>query len=136
MDNLQFNSEDGTLFVATSAKFVFSMESVEEFVGQTGDERTIEDRFRYMTSAFMGAANATLFPSETSLARKNKIVDTAGTRIDRQSLDLMEEHQNSHCLLPITFIATDVEDSSIFSKDLEEMFELPVTNYQATLLIL
>ena len=62
-------------------------------------------------SAFVGAAAATLFPSSAVPYQNEETIDTAGSQIERQLMELVEEHQSNDSASPPSFIDTEFEES-------------------------
>ena len=90
MNKLQFTLEESPLMSIQSPSIIdVSSDSGEEFVVQPSNLPDIEKRFRVvgprsdMMTAFVGAASATLFTSETEHPVVTEIIDTAGTQIKR-----------------------------------------------------
>ena len=118
MNNLQFTLEDSPLLSIQSPGIVdISSDSGEEFVVHPNDLSDVEERFRVggprsdMLTAFVGATSATLFasgPADPSIA---ETIDTAGTPIERQMREIIEEHQFSRGSSSTSFIDTELEDS-------------------------
>ena len=89
INNLQFAVENSPLISIQSPGIIdVSSDSGEEFVVQPNDLPELEERFRAggprsdLMMAFIGAASATLFASETEDPGAREMIDTAGTSID------------------------------------------------------
>ena len=96
MNDLQFNLEDSPPMSIQSPSIIdVSSDSGEEFIVQQSNPPDIEERFRIggprsdMMTAFVGATPATLFTSEPGSPVVTEIIDTAGTQIERQMMDIM-----------------------------------------------
>ena len=111
MDRLQFRLDVlmGTLASPPSIIDI-SSESGEEFTVEPGDVSAIEERCRVgapgssAMSAFVGAAATTLFPQSTFQQADTEVIDTAGSQIERQLLDLIDEHHSNHSMTPSSFV--------------------------------
>ena len=94
-----------------------SSESGEEFVVEPGDVQSLDERFRVegpsadAMSAFVGAAAATLFPSSAVPYQNEETIDTAGSQIERQLMEIVEEHQSNDSASPSSFIDREFEES-------------------------
>ena len=62
-------------------------------------------------SAFVGAAAATLFPSSSVPFQPQEVVDTAGSQIERQLMEMIDEHQSHRSSSPTSFIDNEFEES-------------------------
>ena len=112
-----------------------SSDSGEEFIVQPSSLPIIEERFRVggprsdMMTAFVGATSATLFASEPEDPVVTEIIDTAGTQIERQMMDIIEEHHFSRESSLTSFIDTELEDSPMSPWDTAEPMRIPVNSY-------
>ena len=136
MDNLQFNLEDSPLLSIQSPSIIdVSSDSGEEFVVQPSRLPVIEGRFRVegprsvMMTAFVGATSATLFASKPEDPVVTEIIDTAGTQIERQMMDIIEEHHFSRESSPTSFIDTELEDSPMSPWDINEPMGISIDSY-------
>ena len=136
MDNLQFNLEDNPLLSIQSPSIIDgSSDSGEEIVVQPSSLPDIEERFRVggprsdMMTAFVGATSATLFASEPEDPVVTEIIETAGTQIERQMLDIIEEHHFSRESSPTSFIDTELEDAAMFPWDTAEPMGVSINSY-------
>ena len=136
MDNLQFNLEDSPLLSIQSPSIIdVSSDSGEEFIVQPSSLPIIEERFRVggprsdMMTAFVGATSATLFASEPEDPVVTEKIDTAGTQIERQMMDIIEEHHFSRESSLTSFIDTELEDSPMSPWDTAEPMRIPVNSY-------
>ena len=112
MDRLQFRLDDlMDTFGSSPSVIDISSESGEEFTVEPGNVNVIEERFRVgapgsnAMTAFAGAAAMTLFPQSTVSQLDTEILDTAGSQIERQLLDLIDEHQSNHSMTPSSFVS-------------------------------
>ena len=112
-----------------------SSDSGEKFVVQPSNLPDIEERFRVggprsdMMTAFDGATSATLFASEPEDLVVSEIIDTAGTQIERQMMDIIEKHHFSRESSSTSFIDTELEDSRMSPWDMVEPMGVPVNSY-------
>ena len=137
MDNLQLNLEDSPLLSIQSPSIIdVSSDSGEEFIVQPSSLPNIEERFRVggprsdMMTAFLGATSATLFASEPEDPVVTEIIDTAGTPIERQMVDIFEEHPFSRESSPSSFIDTELEDSPMSPWDTTEPMGTSIISYR------
>ena len=82
-----------------------------------------------MITALVGATSATLVASEPEDPVVTDIIDTAGTQIERQQMDIIEEHHFSWDSLSTSFIDTELEDSAMSPWDTTEPMGVPVNSY-------
>ena len=80
-------------------------------------------------TAFVGATSATLFASVPEDPVVSEIFDTAGTQIERQMMDIIEEHHFSRESSSTSFIDTELEDSLMSPWDTAEPMGVPVNSY-------
>ena len=112
-----------------------SSESGEEFVVEPGDVQALDERFRVggpsadAMSAFVGAAAATLFPSSAVPYQNEETIDTAGSQIERQLMELVEEHQSNDSASPPSFIDTEFEESPKSPDEQETSGNMSVNSY-------
>ena len=112
-----------------------SSESGEEFTVEPGDVNAIVERFRVgaqvadAMSAFVGAAATTLFPQSTFPSQNTEVIDTAGSQIERQLLDLIDEHQSNHSMTPSSFVSSEFEESPESPYDQEMTQQFPLNSY-------
>ena len=112
-----------------------SSESGEEFTVEPGNVNAIEERFRVgapgsnAMTAFAGAAAMTLFPQSTASQLDTEIIDTAGSQIERQLLDLIDEHQSNHSMTPSSFVSSEFEESPESPDDQEMVQQPPLNSY-------
>ena len=62
-------------------------------------------------SVFVGAAAATLFPSSSVPYQSEEVIDTAGSQIETQLMELIDEHQSHRSSSPTSFIDTEFEET-------------------------
>ena len=112
-----------------------SSESGEEFTVEPGDVGAIEERFRAEAPgssamfAFVGAAATTLFPQSTFQQADTELIDTAGSQIERQLLDLIDEHHGNHSMTPSSFVSSEFEESPESPDDQETTQQPPLNSY-------
>ena len=77
-------------------------------------------------SAFVGAAAATLFPPHSLPHQPQDVTDTLGSQIERQLIELMDEHQSNPLISSTSFLDTEFEESpeSPDDLDMENSFSL------------
>ena len=100
MNNLQFNLDEDSLYSPMSPEVIdISSNSENEFMVEPGNIPQIEERFRVdqtpynAMSTFMGAATAMLFPPNSIAISQNETIDTAGTGIEQELMELIEENR-------------------------------------------
>ena len=77
-----------------------SSESGQEFMVEPGIVQALDERFHVVgpnsdaMSAFVGAAAATLFPSSSVPYQSEEVINTTGSQIERQLIELIDEHQS------------------------------------------
>ena len=112
-----------------------SSESGEEITVEPGNVNALEERFRVgapvsnAMTAFVGAAAMTLFPQSTVSQLDTEIIDTAGSQIERQLLDLIDEHQSNHSMTPSSFVSSEIEESPESPDDQEMTQQPPLNSY-------
>ena len=136
MDNLQFNLKDSALMAIESPGIIdVSSDSGEEFLVQRGDIPNLEERFRVggpgtdVMSAFMGAASATLFPSRSIDPDPYEIIDTAGTNIERQLMEVIDEQNFGRESSTASFIDTELEDSPMSPPESDRPSKVSTNSY-------
>ena len=111
-----------------------SSESGEEFVVEPGKIAQINERFRINTmgsnimAAFGGSATAALFPPASSVDRQG-IIYTAGTTIEREIMELIEESPLSPSTSSLSFIDSEFEEVDMSPRDSTEVPERQLNNY-------
>ena len=115
---MQFNIEEMfDNFDSPPSIIDVSSESGEEVMVAQGDVQALDERFRIggnsavAMSAFVGAAAATLFPSSAVPYQNEETIDTTGSQIERQLMELVDEHQSNHSASSPSFIDTEFEES-------------------------
>ena len=102
-----------------------SSESGEKFTVEPGNFQALDERFRVVRhdsdvmSAFVGAAAATLFPSSSAPFQTEEVIDTTGSQIERQLMEMIDEHQSHRSRSPTSFIDTEFEESPVSPDDQE-----------------
>ena len=92
-----------------------SSKSGEEFTVEPGNVQELGERFRIgrpsldAMSAFVGAAAATLFPPHSPLLQPQNAHDLSP--IERQIIELIDEHQSHRSISPTSFIDIEFEES-------------------------
>ena len=82
-----------------------------------------------MMTAFVGAASETLFTSEPEDPAATETMDTAGTLIKRQMMDIINEHHFSRQSSSTNFVDTELEDSPMSPWKAPEPMGVPVNSY-------
>ena len=122
-------------FDSPPSKFDVSSESGEEFMVEPGDVQVLDERFRVggpstdAMSAFVGAAAATLFPSSAVSYQNEETIDTTGSQIERQLMELVEEHQSNDSVSPPSLIDTEFEESLESPDEQETSGSMSVNRY-------
>ena len=101
---------------------------------EPGDVQALDERFRIggpadAMSAFVGAAAATLFHSSSVPYQNEETIDTAGSQIERQLMELVEEHQSNDSVSPPSFIDTEFEESPESPDEQEMCGSVSVNSY-------
>ena len=90
-----------------------------------GIVQALDERFRVVgpnsdaMSAFVGAAAATLFPSSSVPYQSEEVIDTTGSQIERQLIELIDKHQSHRSSSLTSFIDTEFEASPKLPDDQE-----------------
>ena len=82
-----------------------------------------------MLTAFVGATSATLFASGQEDPSIVETIDTAGTQIERQMMEIIEEHRFSRESSSTSFVDTELEDSPMSPWEPAEPSTQPVNSY-------
>ena len=111
-----------------------SSESGEEFVVELGNIAQLNERFRINTmgsnimAAFVGSTTAALFPPSNSVDRQGTI-DIAGTTIEREIMELIEESPLSPSSSSLSFIDSEFEEVDMSPRDSTGASERQLNNY-------
>ena len=115
MDSLQFNLDEDLGYSPISPDVInISSESGEEFIVEPGNIAQLDEKFRVNTmgsnimTAFVGSATASLFPPSNHVGQQESI-DTVGTHIEREIMELIEEGPSSSPASPLSFIDSEFE---------------------------
>ena len=112
-----------------------SSESGEEFTVEPGDIQALDEGFRVggssadALSVFVGAAAATIFPSASLPYQTEEVIDTTGSQIERQLMELVEEHQNHDSVSSPSYTDTEFEESPEPPEDQEMDNDLWLNSY-------
>ena len=136
MDRLQFRL-DGLMdtFGSSPSIIDISSESGKDFTVEPGDVSAIEEGFRAGAPgssamfALVGATANTLFPQSMFQQADTEVIDTAGSQIERQLLDLIDEHQSNHSMTPSSFVSSEFEGSPESPDDQEMTQQPPLNSY-------
>ena len=100
MNNLQFNFDEDSLYYPLSPDVVdISSDSENGFLVEPGNILQIEERFganpmgQDVMTAFIGPTAALLFPSIGVSVPQTDTIDTAGSRIEQELMELLVENQ-------------------------------------------
>ena len=115
---MQFNIDEilGN-FKSSPSTIDVSSESGEELTVEPGNFQALDERFRVVRpdsdvmSAFVEAAAATLFPSSSDPFQTEEVVDTGGSQIETQLMEMVDEHQSHRSSLPTSFIDNEFVES-------------------------
>ena len=77
-------------------------------------------------SVIVRSVTATVFLSHTQNTTANDLVDTACTKIEREILDLVEEHERDPDWFPILFVDNELEDVHMSFWDLDDPVSVPM----------
>ena len=129
MNPTQFNITKDLDYSPISPDVIdISSESGEEFVVEPGKIAKINERFRIKTmgsdimAAFVGSATAALFSPLNSIDRQGTI-GTAGTTIEKEIIDLIEESPLSPSTSSLSFIDSEFEEVDMSPRDSSEVPE-------------
>ena len=135
MNPTQFNITKDLGYSPISPDVIdISSESGEEFVMEPGKIAQINERFRIKTmgsdimACFVGSATAALFPPSNSIDRQGTI-DTTGTTIEREIMELIEESPLSPSTSSLSFIDSEFEEVDMSPRDSSEVPERQLNNY-------
>ena len=133
---MQFNINEmfGNLGSSPSKRDV-SSESEEEFSVEPGNVQALDERFRVRgpstdaMSAFVSAATATLFPSPSFPHQSEDVINTSGSQIERQLMNLVEVHQTHEPVSSPSFIDTECKKSPASPDDQDMDNNFSINNY-------
>ena len=135
MNPAHFNITENLSYSPISPEVVdISSESGEEFIVEPGNIAQIDERFGINTMgsnmmfAFVGSAAAVLFPQPNPINRQ-ETVDTAGSSIEREIMELIEETPLSPSASPLSFIDSEFEEVNMSPRDSPVLSEERVNNY-------
>ena len=133
---MQFNIDEMLDNFNSSPSIIdVSSESGEEFMAEPRDVQALDERFRVggpttdAMSAFVGAAAATLFPSSSVPYQSEEVIDSTGSKIERQLMELVEEQQSNDSISPPSVIDTEFGESPESPDDQEMSGNLSVNSY-------
>ena len=136
INNVQFTLEDNPLNTIQWPEINdVSGDSGEKFVVHSISLPDLEEKVRFggprsgMMSAFVGAASETMFTSESEDTVGSKIIGTAGTLIERQMMDIIEEHHFSRESSSTSFVDTKLENSPMSPWEQSRPMHVPMNNY-------
>ena len=119
MSSLQFNLEEDSLYSPISPDVIdISSNSGDEFLVEPGNVPQLEERFRVnqtthdVMTTFMGAATAKLFPSGNDPILQGSVIDTTGTGIEQELMELIEESRVISPASLISFIDSEFEETN------------------------
>ena len=115
---MQFNIDEMLSNIDSLPSIIdVSSESGEKFTVEPGVVQAPDESFRVggpsadAISTFVGAAAATLFPSASLPYQAEEVIDTTGSQIERQLMELVEEHQNYDSVSLPSSTDTEFEES-------------------------
>ena len=119
MSSLQFFLEEDSLYSPISPDVIYiSSNSGDEFVVEPGIVTQLEERFRVNHTAhkdvmttFMGTATAMLFPSNNDPILHDNVIDTVGTGIEQEFLELIEESRVVSPVSLTSFVHSEFEET-------------------------
>ena len=136
MSNLQFILEDSPLLsIQWPGIIEISSDSGENFVVHPNDLPDKEEKFRVggprsdMMTAFVGAASSNWFTSGPEDPIDTEIIDTAGIPIEREMMDIIEEHRFSRESSSTSFIDAELEDYPMSPWESTQPMVVPVNSY-------
>ena len=119
MNKLQFNFDEDSLYSPLSPDVVdISSDSENGFLVEPGNILQIEERFRAnpmgqdAMTAFIGPTAALLFPSNSVSVPQTDTIDTAGTRIEQELMELVVENQLPSPIFLFSFIDSEFEEAT------------------------
>ena len=136
MNNLQFNIDEDPLDTPISPEVVdISSRSEDGFLVEPGNTFKIDEKFRNnptgtdMMSAFMGTTSASLFPETSDTATKVEAMDTAGTHLEKELMELVEHTQGTQLFSPSSFMDSEFEETDSSPPDLLEGSTVSTNSY-------
>ena len=119
MSSLQFNLKEDSLYSPISPGVIdISSNSGDEFLVEPGNVPQLEERSRINHTAhdamttFMGAATAMLFPANDDTISQVGVMDTTGTGIEQELMELIEESRVISSASPTSFIDSEFEETN------------------------
>ena len=136
MNNLQFNIDEDPLYSPISPEVVdISSGSEDGFLVEPGNTFKIDEKFRYnptgtnLMSAFMGTTSASLFPETSDTATKVEDMDTAGTRLEKELMELVGDTQGTQLFSPSSFMDSEFEETDSSPPELLEGTTVSTNSY-------
>ena len=136
MNNLQFNIDEDPLDTPISPEVVdISSRSEDGFLVEPGNTFKIDEKFRgnptgtNMMSAFMCTTSASLFPETSDTATKVEAMDTAGTHLEKELMELVEQTQGTQLFSPSSFKDSEFEETDSSPPDLLEGSTVSTNSY-------
>ena len=136
MNNLQFNFGEDSLYSLPSPDVVvISSDSEIGFLVEPGNVLQIEERFRDdptgqdVMTAFKGPAAALLFVSNSDSVPQPDTIDTSGTRIEQELMELVVENQLSSPNSRSSFIGSEFGEATRTPCELSENSSSRVNSY-------
>ena len=119
MSNLQFVLEEDSLYSPISPDVIdISSNTGDEFLVEHGIVTQLEERFRInqttqdAMTTFMGAATAMLFPSSNDPILQGNVIDTIGTGIEQEVIELIEESRVVSPVSLTSFVDSEFEETN------------------------
>ena len=135
MNPLQFSLDEDLGYLPISPDVIdISSESGEEFTVEPGNTAQLDEKFRIDTrgsnimTAFMGSATASLFPPSISVDYQETI-DTAGSYIEREIMELLEENPLSSPVSIQSFVDSEFEEVDMPPESPETEANVRVNSY-------
>ena len=136
MNNLQFNFYEDSLYSPLSTDVVdISSDSEDGFLVEPGNILQIEEIFRAnpmgqdAMTAFIGPTAALLFPSNSVSVPRTDTIDTVGTRIEQELMELVVENQLPSPISLSSFIYSEFEEATSSPNELSENTNSRVNSY-------
>ena len=119
MRNLQFVLEEDSLYSPISPDVIdISSNSGDDFLVEPGNVTQLEERFRVnqttqdAMTTFMGAATAMLFLSSNDPILQGNVIDTTGTGIEQELMELDEESRVVSPVSLTSFVDSEFGETS------------------------